>query len=141
MSIRVYLVEDHPVMRETLTDYLQLDPEIELCGIASSAEEASADLDRAQPSVILLDLSLPGRSGLDLLEEVQRKSATPCVVLSGHGERRYVDRTFALGARGYVLKGKPQEVPVAIQRVLEGGVFVSETLRDLIDQPEAAGGP
>ncbi|HET9950016.1 MAG TPA: response regulator transcription factor [Longimicrobiales bacterium] len=129
MSIRVYIVEDHPLMRQTLQDYLGVFPEIELCGMAASADEAVGDLDRSDPSLVLVDLSLPGRSGIELMQEINARWGVPCVILSGHGERSQVDEAFAAGARGYVLKGRPEEVPDAIREVMRGQMFLSETLR------------
>jgi len=88
----------------------------------------------------VVDLSLPGRSGLDLVEEIQKRWGTPCVILSGHGERTYVGRALACGARGYVLKGNPQDLPVAIREVLDGEIHLSPTLRRNLDyEPEARG--
>ena len=129
MTIRVYIVEDHPVMRETLVDYLHFTPDIELCGVAASAEEAAREIEGSGANLVLLDLSLPNRSGLDLLDEIRRRWQLPCVILSGHGERSHVERAFAAGANGYVLKGTPQDVPAAIRSVMEGRTFVSESLR------------
>ena len=140
MPTRIYIVEDHPIMRETLQDYLALQPDLEICGMAESAEAASEMLEAASPDLVLVDLSLPGRSGLDLVEEVQQRWGTPCVILSGHGERTYVGRALACGARGYVLKGRPQDLPAAIAHVLEGGTYLSDTLRQDLDyEPDASG--
>ena len=139
MPIRVYIVEDHPVMRETLVAYLGLSPDIELCGMASTAEEASEQIEASDPSLVLLDLSLPGRSGLDLLSEITQRWQYPCVILSGHGEQGHVGRAFAAGARGYVLKGTPHEVPVAIRSVMDGQVFLSDSLRKSLDYADRGG--
>jgi DNA-binding NarL/FixJ family response regulator len=128
MPTRVYIVEDHPVMRETLRDYLALSPDLELCGEASDAATASEELEAARPDVVVVDLSLPGRNGLELVEEIHARWGTPCVVLSGHGERTYVGKAFAAGARGYVLKGNPADLPVAIREVLNGEVHLSAAL-------------
>ena len=137
---RVYIVEDHPVMRETLQDYLSLAPDLEICGMAESAEAASEALDAAAPDVVVVDLSLPGRSGLELVEEIHQRWGTPCVILSGHGERTYVGRAFACGARGYVLKGNPRDLPEAIRDVLGGEIHLSSALRHKLDyEPEASG--
>lgn len=116
-------------MRETLVDYLRFTPDIELVGVAASAEEAAEQLQDIDASLVLVDLSLPRRSGLDLLEEIGRRWQLPCVILSGHGERSHVERAFAAGARGYVLKGTPQDVPAAIRHVMGGEVFLSDALR------------
>lgn len=140
MPIRIYIVEDHPVMRETLQDYVVLEPNLEICGMADSAEAASEALDAAAPDVVVVDLSLPGRSGLELVEEIQTRWGTPCVILSGHGERTYVGRALACGARGYVLKGNPGDLPLAIARVLEGEIHLSPALRRRMDyEPDASG--
>lgn len=139
MSIRVYIVEDHPVMRQSLADYLCLDPEFELCGSAESAEQALEDLPSARAALVLLDLSLPGRTGLELLEEIRDRWQLPCVILSGHGEGSYVGRAFAAGARGYLLKGRPHEVPVAIRQVMDGQIYVSDALRDSLNGEGSTG--
>ncbi|MFP4623952.1 MAG: response regulator transcription factor [Gemmatimonadota bacterium] len=133
MPTRVYIVEDHPVMRETLRDYLALSPDLELCGEAGDAETASEELEPAGPDVVVVDLSLPGRSGLELVEEIQARWGTPCVILSGHGERTYVGKALAAGARGYVLKGNPADLPVAIRQVLSGEIYLSDGLRRKLD--------
>lgn len=129
MTIRVYVVEDHAVMRETLIAFLGLDGSIEVCGAAASAERAVEELEAAQPALVVLDLSLPGRSGLELLEEIRARWGYPCLVLSGHGERGYVTRALAAGAGGYVLKGRPEELSTAIHQVLAGTIYRSAALR------------
>jgi DNA-binding NarL/FixJ family response regulator len=133
VPVRVYIVEDHPVMREIIQDYLALNSELEICGMAGSAEEASMALGATAPDVVMVDLSLPGRSGLELVEEIRERWGTPCLILSGHGERTYVARAFACGARGYVLKGNPRDIPAAIQRVLAGEIHLSAELCQNLD--------
>ena len=132
MAIRVFVVEDHPIMRDTLVDYLRV-TKLDVCGVAGSAEEALDGLGDANPDLVLLDLSLPGRSGLDLLTEIQSGACTPCIVLSGHREESYVGRAFAAGAKGYVLKGQPGDIGDAIRAVLAGGVYLSGSLRSSLD--------
>jgi DNA-binding NarL/FixJ family response regulator len=129
IPIRVYVVEDHPVMRQTLSDYLGFVPDIDLCGMARTADEAVAELEAAAPELVVMDLSLPGRSGIDLMTEIRSRWNIPCLILSGHGERGHIERAFAAGARGYVLKGRPEELPAAIRRVRGGGVYLSESLQ------------
>lgn len=133
MPIRVYIVEDHPLMRETLVEYFEVVPDIEVCGVAESAEEAIDSLARAEPSLVLLDLSLPGRSGVELIHDIRERLALPCVVLSGHREPSYVGKAFAAGAQGYVLKGRPSEISAAIRNVMEGKVYLSNCLRSALD--------
>jgi DNA-binding NarL/FixJ family response regulator len=138
-SIRVYLVEDHAIMRESLVNYLTLFPDIELCGSAGSAEQAVSEIEDTHPSLVLLDLSLPGRSGFDLLKDVTDRFAIPCLVLSGHREKGHVERAMAGGARGYVLKGQPQELPIAIRKVMRGDRYLSAPIRMFAG--DAGGGP
>lgn len=138
MAIRVYLVEDHPIMRESLVDFLGLNDDLDLVGSSGTAEQAATELEDANPAIVLLDLSLPGRSGLDLLRQIKESWDYPCVVLSGHGERSYLGKALAAGARGYILKGNPAELPGAIRRVLEGEIYLSEGLRHEIER-EAGG--
>lgn len=128
VPIRVYIVEDHPIYQETLVDYLSVTEGLELCGVASSAEQAIEELPGLEPNVVLMDLSLPRKSGFDLLEHIRREWGFPCVILSGHGEQGYVERALAGGARGYVLKGRPHEIPLAVREIMAGGRFVSEAL-------------
>ncbi len=103
---------------------------IELCGTATNADEAMAGLEASDPSPVLVDLSLPGRGGFELIREIRQSLALPCVVLSGHGNLRHVEQAFSAGARGYVLKGRPADVVRAIRDVMDGNRYVSAALRD-----------
>ncbi len=127
--IRVYVVEDHPVMRQTIGDYFALMDDIELCGMVDNAEDAIAGIEDTDPTVLLVDVALPGRSGLELVVDVRAKRSLPCVVLSGHGERTYVLRALSAGASGYVLKGNPAELPTAIRRAAAGKSYLTPTVR------------
>lgn len=133
MPIRVYIVEDHDVMRESLREFLVMSPDLEVCGEAATVEEAVSGMDEADPSVVLLDLSLPDRNGLHLLREIRERWGTPCIILSAHGEHGHVEKAFAGGARGYLVKGRPQEIPLAIRTVLGGEPYVSGSLAQSSD--------
>jgi DNA-binding NarL/FixJ family response regulator len=127
---RIYLVEDHPLMRATLADYLSMAADVDLVGTAATAEDALAALDRDQPDLLLVDVSLPGMSGLSLVETVgERWPELACMILSGHAQPSQVERALKAGARGYILKGNPYEIPDAIRHVLAGGTYLSESLR------------
>lgn len=128
MTIRVYIVEDHPVMREALLEHLDHTDGVEVCGIAANAETAAAELPTLHPDIVILDLSLPGRGGFELLAEVRREWQFSCVVLSGHTERSHVERALAAGASAYVLKGRPDDLLPAIRSVAAGGAYLSEPL-------------
>ncbi|MEC9482025.1 MAG: response regulator transcription factor [Halomonas sp.] len=127
--VRVFIVEDHPLMRDMLLEFLALEEGIDVIGTAESAESALEHLDGASTDLVLIDMSLPGMSGIELLGQLrQRYPDMRFAMLSGHGERHYVEQAFAAGASGYILKGEPDDVPRAIYRVLEGGRYMSAEL-------------
>jgi DNA-binding NarL/FixJ family response regulator len=126
----VFLVEDHPLMRMTLTDYVGLFPGLHVSGTAATAEEALESVQHDRPDLMLIDVSLPGMTGLDLVERLhERWPELPCLMLSGHGQPEHVRRALDAGARGYILKGDPYELGPAIRHVLDGDVYISDTLR------------
>jgi DNA-binding NarL/FixJ family response regulator len=128
MPISVFIVEDHPIQRDTLLEYIDFTDGLELCGVASSGEEALEKLESLRPSVLVTDLALPGMSGLALVEQIKARRDLPCLFLSGHGEHHHVSRALDAGADGYVLKGKPRELSTAIQAIVAGERFISESL-------------
>ena len=138
MGCRIYIVEDHVLMRDVLSEFIEGVPALDLCGAATTAEEALERMGQANPDLALIDVSLPRMSGIDLVRELhQRQPELPCVMLSGHQEVTYVERALEAGARGYVLKGDPFEIPRAIQCVLNGGTYLSGTMRGKIwGQPD-----
>lgn len=129
MSIRVFIVEDHPVMRGTLVEFLEMSPGMEVSGAAATVGEALEQIPGADPTLVLLDLTLPRDDGFSLLREIRKRWRLPCVVLTGRDEKVSVNRAFGDGARGYVLKGRPWEIAEAIRQVAGGGTYLSESLR------------
>jgi DNA-binding NarL/FixJ family response regulator len=130
MAIKVYIVEDHPELREALGMLVEYEPALELCGSAATGEEALAQLADTGAQVVLVDMFLPQMNGADLIMELQTQwPDLRCVVLSGHTDTSYVERALAAGARGYILKGNPDEVLEAIQHVMAGGIYLSPLLR------------
>lgn len=131
MATCIYVVEDHAVMRRALIDFIEDLSNFDVMGAAESAEEALAELDGSAVDLVLVDTRLPGMDGIELVGELtSRWPRLRCLMLSGHGEDTYVDRAVEAGARGYILKGDPDEIPDAMQRVLDGGVYFSEPLRN-----------
>ena len=125
---KVYIVEDHPVFREGLVEIVSRENDLTVCGEAASAEEAIAAIERQQPDLVLVDISLPGKSGLDLIKElraVNRK--VKLLVVSMHDEALYADRVLRAGGDGYIMKQEdPEEIAHAIRDVLGGHIYVSE---------------
>lgn len=130
MGRRVFIVEDHEDMRRVLIDFLGLAVGVEICGTASSGEEALESLQVTPADLAVVDVSLPGMSGIDLVEQLRgRHPGILCLMLSGHGEIRYVQQALDAGARGYVLKGDARELPHAIEDIMAGGTYLSEPVR------------
>lgn len=123
-ATQIYLVEDHPFMRDMLQSYLGSTDGLEVCGLAASAEEALEVLAGLGVDLLLVDVSLPGMDGIIFAEEARcRRPELPCLMLSGHHERTYVERARQAGARGFLRKGDPEEMIQAIRLVVSGGTY------------------
>ncbi len=125
---RIFLVDDHPLVREWLTQLVNQQPDLVVCGEAESAPAALEALATASADLVIVDLSLKDSAGLDLIKSLQGvQPAVPTLVLSMHDEALYAERAFRAGARGYVNKRESaQKVVAAVRRVLEGKLYVSE---------------
>ncbi len=123
----VLLLEDHPIVREGLEQTINHEPDLRVCGATQNAEEALAQMAKAPPDLLLLDISLPGASGLEVLKIVrQLHPEVRVLILSMHDERVYAMRALGEGAAGYVMKEAATEnVLTAIRRVLNGEVYLS----------------
>jgi DNA-binding NarL/FixJ family response regulator len=104
--VNIFLIDDHEVMRDSLARYLAVMGH-RICGMASNAEEALAELAEAPVvDLAIVDVSLPGMSGISLVSELRdRRPEVRCVMLSGHSQERYVKRALEAGAHGYLVKG------------------------------------
>ncbi len=131
--IKVFVVEDHGRLRELISVYLGMQRDMELCGSAASGEEAIEAIRKCRPDYALVDLSLPGISGIEVIERITRDLPdVRCLVLSAHSEGEFARRAFDAGARGYVLKGQPDEVAEAIRMASGDRVFVSEEIQSVL---------
>lgn len=131
-QLRVLLVDDHPLIRKGLADVLRENFEkIEIVD-ASSSQEAMDQIRKFQWNLVLLDISLPGRSGLEILKDIRRdQPALPVLVLSMHAEEEYALRVLKSGANGYVMKNRAaDELVTAINKVLSGGRYVSQSMTE-----------
>lgn len=125
------LVEDHPLMRETLSQFLREMAELDLIGAVATGAEALKICEDTEPALALIDISLPEMSGLELVRELKsRYPNLSCLMLSAHQEIAYIRRALANGAQGYVLKGDPEELLRAVENVLHGETYLSEPIRD-----------
>jgi DNA-binding NarL/FixJ family response regulator len=125
---RIFVVDDHPLVREGLTNLINRQHDLSVCGEAEDSAEAIANIARTQPDVALIDISLKNESGLELVKNLESQFPTVAlIVLSMHDETLYAERALRAGARGYVMKRETtKSVLTAIRRVLEGSVYVSD---------------
>jgi len=130
--IRVLIVDDHPVVRRGLRALLSDEFREAAFGEASNVQQALEQISKKGWDVALLDISLPGRSGLDFLKEVKAaRPRLPVLVLSIHPEDQFAVRVLKAGAEGYLTKESvPEELVNAIRKILAGGRYVSPTLAE-----------
>jgi DNA-binding NarL/FixJ family response regulator len=124
---RILLVDDHPITRQGLGALIQSESGLEVCGEAESVSDALTWLARDVPDLVVVDLSLPGRSGLEFIKDLAAlHPGVPTLVLSMHDEAVYAERALRAGARGYLMKSAGgQAVIQAIHKVLNGQISVS----------------
>ena len=131
---RILLVDDHPLVREWLTQLINQQPDLVVCGEAESAAAALEALSGARIDLAVVDLSLRDSAGLELIKSLRKiDPPVPVLVLSMHDEALYAARVFRAGARGYVNKRESaQKVVEAIRRVLEGKLYVGEKTAEVL---------
>ena len=124
---KVFIVEDHPVFRDGLTGLIDREPDLQVCGHAGDSSHALASIERLKPEVALVDIGLPGRSGLELIKDIRAaRPETGVLVISMHDETLYAERVIRAGARGYIMKQEgPEKILLAIRQVLAGQIFLS----------------
>ncbi len=139
----VLIVDDHPLVRQGLASLINKSPDLRVIGQAPESKQALALMAENLPDVAVVDLSLAGGSGIDLIKEIGRRHPSVTVlVLTMHDELFYAERALRAGARGYVMKGEEtDEVLEAIRQVRKGEVYVSEHLRSTLIQRAADPGP
>jgi DNA-binding NarL/FixJ family response regulator len=127
---KVFLVDDHPILRQGLTKLINDQPDIVVCGEAEGPPGALEGIGRTKPDLILLDLSLAGGDGLELCRQLQdRFQGVPILIISMHDESLYAERCLRAGAMGYVMKQEPPDrVMAAMRRVLSGNIYLSDAM-------------
>jgi DNA-binding NarL/FixJ family response regulator len=119
---RIFIVDDHPLVRRGLTALINAEPDLIVCGEAATLQDGIVAVASAQPDLVVVDLSLGDNDGLELVREIRSRRPGPRVlVLTMHEAPLYVERAFAAGAHGYVAKREMTETLLtAIRRVLRG---------------------
>lgn len=131
---RVFIVDDHPLVREGLTNLINAQDDVMVCGGAKDSAEAIDGIAKERPEVAVIDISLANESGLELIKNLVRQfPQVALIVLSMHDEALYAERALRAGARGYVMKHETSKsVLASIRQVLGGGLYVSERIANRI---------
>src|SRR5512147_2834001 len=128
----IFIVEDHAIFAQSLLRVLRDKGHLDVIAVAGSAEEALEKIPGLKIDLVLVDVSLPKRSGISLVFLLHEKYPDlPCVMLSGHLSPHYVRTSLEAGARGYLVKDRAEGILTGIRRVLDGEIYVSEELRSL----------
>ena len=133
---KVLLVDDHPIVRQGLALLIDREVDLSVCGEAEGAHTAYHAIEALKPDIVVLDISLSGPDGLDVLKEIRMKTAElPVLILSMHDESIYAERAMRAGANGSIMKQEATEkVLVAIRRILQGDVYLSDRLTNTMLQ-------
>ncbi len=131
---RVFIVDDHPLVREWLTSLINQQPDLNVCGEAAAAAEAMQAVAVSKPEVAIVDISLKDSSGIELIKDLKHSyPGLVVLVLSMHEESHYAERALRAGAKGYIMKRETtKRVVEAIRTVLAGKFYLSEAMEQLI---------
>ncbi len=127
---RIFIVDDHPMTRYGLAQLIDREGDLEACGEAEDAQQGLLGVKMRSPDLVVADITMPGKSGLDFLREVRELDpGLPVLVMSMHDETIYAERVLRAGARGYIMKNEGGvRVLEAIRQVLQGQVYVSKRM-------------
>ncbi len=142
-KIRILVVDDHPIVRQGLAQLFSREADLAVCGEAGNAHEAMAAIAELKPDITIVDITLEGTSGIELIKNIKaRQEYFPILVLSMHDESLYAERALRAGARGYVMKKEVTEKLIqAIRQVLKGKIYISEKMMAKMLDNMVDGGP
>jgi DNA-binding NarL/FixJ family response regulator len=137
----IFIVDDHPIVRQGLALLINREPDLAVCGDAEEAGTALRRIEELKPDLIVVDVSLNGPDGLDLLKDIRaRDSNLPVLILSMLDESLYAERALRAGANGYIMKQEATDrVLVAIRRILDGEIYLSDRMSNRMLQRFAGG--
>jgi DNA-binding NarL/FixJ family response regulator len=127
---KVFLVDDHPLVREWLSQLIQREDDLAVCGEAEDTQEALHKIEETKPDIVVADISLKNTHGLELVKDLQaRLPSLPVLVLSMHDESLYAERVLRAGAKGYITKQEAtKKILQAVRQVLSGQIYISEKM-------------
>jgi DNA-binding NarL/FixJ family response regulator len=132
--IKILIADDHPIVRQGLLRIIAIDNQMSVIGEAQNGAELLNLVRKVSADLVVLDISMPGRNGIEILKELKREfSLLPVIVLSIHPEDQYAVRAFRAGAAGYLTKeSAPEELVKAIKKVYRGGKYISPGVAELL---------
>lgn len=143
---KILIVEDHPIFMWGLSELINQEPDMVVCGDATDSSGAWKAIENLNPDLIIADITLENSDGIELTKEINRSSkAIPVLILSMHDQFLYAERALHAGARGYIMKQEAMEkVVTAIRQVLAGKIYLNEKVKDqilfnLADRPAGNG--
>ena len=138
---KILIVEDHPLFRAMLVHLIEQELGMTVCGQAGNFKDALTLIRQTQPDAAIVDLTLSGPGGLELIKEIKTHGIRlPVLVLSMHGEKLYAERVLRAGAKGYISKEQsPTEVAAAIRTVVDGGIYASSEITKAILRRQTSG--
>ena len=142
--INIIIVDDHPIVRRGLKQILLEQPDMKVVGEAENAQEAFTVIRATDCDVVVLDISLPGASGVEILKQLKYEYKNlPVLILSVHSEEQYALRVMKAGASGYLKKDSaPEELVKAVRKIVSGGKYISSGLAEiLVADMETSGKP
>lgn len=139
----ILIVDDHPLVRQGLALLINQQADLQVCGEAGNADEAIQAIRRCRPDLVIVDISLEGISGIELIKTIKAGNAhLPTLVMSMHDETLYAERALRAGAMGYIMKQEtPAKILAAIRLVLQGELHVSDKMRSTMLQRMISGHP
>jgi len=144
---KLIVVEDHPLFLAMLVQLINKEPGLMVCGEADNIKDAMAIIEKTQPDAAIVDITLQGSSGLELMKDLKKREIRlPVLVISMHEESLYAERVLRAGARGYISKHEPpSEVVAAIRKVIAGDIYLGErmtaTILEKLGQTEKSSEP
>jgi DNA-binding NarL/FixJ family response regulator len=139
---KVLVVDDHPIVRAGLAQLINREPDLAVCGDAEEMHAALRNISELKPDILIVDISLNGPDGLDLLKAIRSSDPNlPVLILSMHDESIYAERALRAGANGYIMKQEATErVLVALRRILNREIYVSDRVANQMLRQFVGGG-
>lgn len=140
---KVFVVDDHPIVRQGLALMINAESDLTVCGEAEEAQTALQAIVTCKPDILIIDISLNGPDGLELVKHVRTiYPELPILILSMHDEATYAERALRARANGYIMKQEATEkVLIAVRRILNGEIYLSERMANKVLQQYMVGSP